>query len=473
MIRDQLPGAASVAALACISTFAAAQTSAINGGGAASVGYDLSAAPYVLNGTTYTSEFTLYNSTTTGATFGTYWASGSGVGQQAFLNNDLTCDINKVTGNNNGACSNTPGGSNTVHYGTSDATLTSSQEATWATNSYGQTLSRNLIQIPSVGDSVAIAVQDTGITKNGGIELSDHDLCEIFSGGYSNFSQITDSKPAPAPGTIEVVYRADGAGTTFLLTNHLGFNVNGGSYVCTPGTDTPAGFTFSATTKFATLFGSANYSCNSTSGLCTITGGPLANTSIAENGAGAEQSELESLTQAVGYVSPDYTTVVPTSPHQGTLLAAGIFQGKTAVLPTTTEITAALAHGTTGDSNLNPPATASAGADPEKWVPLLGKVTAGYPIVGYNAFVLAQCYSDSTVAAGIVAFLSDHYNKSSYTAIQNDNGLVQVSKSGASKFLQAITKHIIANAGSKKKAWNINIENTTYCGTGKGQYPGR
>jgi ABC-type phosphate transport system substrate-binding protein len=377
-----------------------------------------------------------------------------------------------VTGNNGGACSNTPGGANTVHYGASDAVLIASQEATWATNSYGQTLSGNLIQIPSVGDSVAIPVQDTNVTKNGSVQFSDHDVCEIFSGGYTNFSQITDSNPAPAAGTIEVVYRADSSGTSFILTNHLGFNYNG-SYVCTPGTDTPTGFTFSATTKFATLFGAGNYSCNSTSGLCTITGGPLAATSVGESGNAGVQTELESLTQAVGYLSPDYTTIIPTSPHPGTLVVAGIYNGKNAILPTTTQIAAALLHGTTGDTNLKPPATATAGADPNTWVPLVGKVTAGYPIVGYSTFDLAQCYADPTVASGIIAFLTDHYTNSSYIAIQNDNGAVQIPKAGTAKFVEAITSHILSNAGSAKKAWNTNIQNTTFCGTGHNQHPGR
>jgi ABC-type phosphate transport system substrate-binding protein len=473
MSRTHLLGTASAAALACISSFAFAQSvTAIQGGGSTLAKYDYAAAPYVINGTTYTSEMSLYNSTTSGYPFSTYWASGSGVGQQSFLNNDLTCDINKVTGNNGGACGNTPGGTNTVHYGASDATLSSSQEATWATNSYGQTLSRDLIQLPSMGVGIAIPVQNHNVTTNGSIQLSDHDLCEIFSGGFSDFSQITDSNPRPQAGTIDVVYRSDGSGTSFLLTNHLGFN-NNGSYICTPGTDTPAGFTFSATTKFATLFGSGNYSCDSTSGLCTITGGPLAGRSFGENGGGAVQTELESLTSAVGYISPDFTSLDTTSADTSTLVDAAVFQGTHAYLPTTALITAALAKGTTGDTNLNPPTTATAGADPNAWVPLLGKVTAGYPIVGYTTFDVAQCYADPNAASAVIAFLSDHYNNSSYTAIQSDNGFVQVSKSGASKFLEAINSHILGNTGSVKKQWNDNIQNSLFCGTGHNQFPGR
>jgi hypothetical protein len=472
MFRKIWLGSVSVAALACASSLAGAQTSAINGGGAAGDGYDYAGSPYVINGVTYTSEFTLYNSTTTGATFGTYWSTNSGTAQQAFLNDDLTCDINKVTGNNGGLCSNTPGGGDSVYFAASQATLNSTQETTWATNSYGQTIARDLIQLPALGESVAIPVQDTGLTTNGGVQLSDHDLCEIFSGGYTNFSQITDSNPAPAAGTISLVYRVDGAGTTFLLTNHLGFTYNG-SYVCTPGTDTPAGFTYSTTTKFATLFGAGNYSCDSSTGQCTITGGPLVNTAIGVSSLTAMQTEMESLSQAIGYISPDFTTVVPTSPHPGTLVVAALANGRHTYLPTTTAIATALTHGTTGDSNLNPPADASAGANPNAWIPLLGKVTAGYSIVGYSTLDLAQCYADPTIGASILAFLTDHYNNSSYIAIQNDNGLVGVTRTGAVKFVQTINKHIIGNEGSKKKAWNINIQNTTYCGNGPGQFPGR
>jgi hypothetical protein len=147
MTRTHLLGAASAVALACLSNVNAfAAQSTIAGGGSTLAQYD------------YTAEFSLYNSGTNAkqATFGTYYESGSGAGQSGLLNDDLTCDINKVTGNNGGNCT---GGSgvgqpgNTVDYGASDATLSSAQISAWATYPYGQPAAGNLIQLPCHPDA--------------------------------------------------------------------------------------------------------------------------------------------------------------------------------------------------------------------------------------------------------------------------------------------------------------------------------
>ena len=72
MTRTHLLGAASAAALACLSgTNCFAAQSTIAGGGSTLAQYD------------YIAEFGLYNGNTTGAVFGTYYESGSGAGQNA------------------------------------------------------------------------------------------------------------------------------------------------------------------------------------------------------------------------------------------------------------------------------------------------------------------------------------------------------------------------------------------------------
>src|SRR5580693_8022908 len=74
---------------------------AMNGGGGTLGGE-------VLSGTD--GEFALFNAADGKAVFGTFWAAGSGSSQQAFLYNDLTCDIDAVTGANGGACAGPAGG---------------------------------------------------------------------------------------------------------------------------------------------------------------------------------------------------------------------------------------------------------------------------------------------------------------------------------------------------------------------------
>jgi ABC-type phosphate transport system substrate-binding protein len=445
MSRSTLLCAASAAALTCLygAAHAAVPQGTINGGGSTLAQFD------------YIAEFATYAALVSkkDATFGTYWEAGSGTGQKAFLNDDLSCDIDSITGANSSSCSGGAGvgaAGNTVDYGASDATLNSTQIATWATSSFGQSYAGNLIQLPSMGVGVSIPVNDTNITSNGQATLSDNDLCGIFSGKLTNFSQITDSATAPAAGVFKVVYRSDGSGTTFLLTNHL-------NAVCNS-TNTAAGVTFTATTSFASLFSNI------------ATQFPTAIGQKGSNGIANYMAGLLSgpVPQALGYLSPDFTTVDPNSDAtlsngaKSPLVVAGVKNGTTAILPTTVNITTALAHAKLGE-NLTPPSTAAQGANPASWVPLIQTASAGYPIVGYTTFDFAQCYNNTTVLAGVKAFLKDHYgNKATFYPIQNRNGFVTVANSGAARFVKTIDQNILANA----HGWNTDIGDATAC-TGK------
>jgi ABC-type phosphate transport system substrate-binding protein len=464
MSRTQLLGAASAAALACFSTAHAA--SSIQGGGSTLAQF------------AYIDEFSIYNASTTGATFGSSWESGSGAGQSAFLNDDLTCDINKVNGNNGGACSGeAPGTNNYVDYGASDATLSGSQLTAWSTASYGQSVSGNLIQLPSMGVGIAFPVVNTAIKKNGGVSVSDTDLCEIFSGGYTDFSQITDSvtlKGAKSPyaaGAINVIYRGDSSGTSFLLTQHL-------ADVC-KAADTAPGFVFTATTTFASLFnannGGGSFTLNS-SGLYVVTKGLTNGVNDGPKGSSGVATQMENA-PAIGqiaYLSPDFTTVDPKSDalvngKKPTLVVASALQGSKPELPSVAAIKTGLLHPVDG-TNLNPPSTATQGANPALWVPGVAKTSAGYPVVGYTTYDFAQCYADPTIAAGIIGYMKQHLSKSSpFSVSLKNNGFVEVANSKAAKFAKTIEQHILANAGTKANpAWNIDINDKTAC-AGKGR----
>ncbi len=423
----------------------------INGGGATASQADYSGPN---NGNTPTSEFSLFNSTDKKADFGTYWGSGSGTGQQAFINDDLTCDINKVQ--NGGKCSGDPGGANTVHYGASDNPVSSTQLSTWATSSYGQSAAGNFIQIPSFGTGPAVVVNDTnlpeGASSNGLVELSDNDLCGIFSGLITDFSQVTDSKTlTPAPGPITVVFRADSSGTTFLLTNHL-------SAVCT-GANTLAGVTFTATTTFATLFpnGINSYIPNAV--------GENLSSGVADYlaGGGANGTPIP---QAVGYLTPDWTSLTPNSPElvngaPSQLVVAAIFNGKKAYTPTTKNLITGLEHASQGQFLTNP--TISNGANPQVWVPVIQTTSTGYPIVGYATLDFAQCYANAAISTAVIAFLKDHYKKAPYLTIEANNGIVPLKKAGKTGLENLVLDHLDANTGSGNSQWNDNIGNVAAC----------
>jgi ABC-type phosphate transport system substrate-binding protein len=450
MYRIGLLRTLSAAALTAALSPAFAAPVIINGGGGTSVQPDLAGPD---NGSTPVSEFSLFNSTDTKANWGTYWGSGGSTGQQAFINDDLTCDINKVTGANGGACAGPDGGAgNTVDYGTSDAVLTGSQISSWATASFGQTAAGNLIQLPSMGTASAIVVNNPAITSNGALTLSSNDLCGIFSGKITNFDQITDSKTKPTPGAFNVVFRSDGAGQTFLLTSHL-------AAVCT---SKNSAITFTATQTFASLF-------------TTLPGN-----FIGEKGAEGVADEVAgcngALPDAFAYISPDFTTVDPNSnvtlgctingSDQSPLIAAGLVVGKVSYLPTVANITKGLIHPKAGTGqNLTPPSNAQEGANPALWVPVEPVVTLGYPIVGYTTFDFAQCYKTKAIDTAIALFLKQHYQNASYAKIEGANGYVTLRASNASKFLTTINQNILANANG----WNTNFQNATACA----RLPGR
>ena len=357
------------------------------------------------------------------ATFSTYWAAGSAIGQEAFFNDDLSCDIDAVTGTNGGACTGNGGmAGNTVTYAASDAVLTPTQIANWPSLEFGQAVSGNLIQLPSMGVGVAIPVVNAAITQNGAATLSDSDLCGIFSGNITDFSQIPDS-PGLAPGPFKVVY-ANGvvydpngeAGTTFWLTNHL-------AAVCTGG---DSAITFTATSNFASLFPNGQPPGNFI--------GATEGSAVAATLAGCSGP----LPAAIGYVTPDYTTIDPKSGarpcSRRPLVVAGIFVGAQAYTPTWENIATGLTNPVMGQQT-SPPMDAMAGADPANWVPVIETVLKGYPIVGYTTFDFAQCYADLAVPKSLNQFLAKHYQTDPYVEIEHNNGFATMQDVASNRFL--------------------------------------
>jgi ABC-type phosphate transport system substrate-binding protein len=440
------------AVLTCALLASAAPTSpadatatVMNGGGGTLAGETLSGAD---------GEFALFNARPApGSVFGTFWPAGSGPAQKALIIDDLTCDIDAVTGANGGACAGPDGGANTVDFAAPEELLTATQVATWATSSFGQSDAGNLIQIPAFGIAPAIVVNDTNITKNGQLELSDNDLCGIFSGSITDFSQITDTSPKPAPGQFNLVYRTDANALSFLLTNHL-------NAVCNA-SNTQAGITFTATPTFANLFsgGISSWIPNAV--------GESGDAGVANYLSGLSEGAIS---QALGYTSTGWTSLYPdsqTALSNGThsaLLVAALKNGSEKFQPLNADVVKGLENPKAGTGlgageNLTPPANAAEGANPYLWIPLIPVVTTGYPIVGYTEFVLAQCYRTAAVDKGVVAFLTDHYGKAAYQSIQNANGFVTLKQVTANGFLKAIQDNILANDNS----WNTNIGDPTAC----------
>jgi ABC-type phosphate transport system substrate-binding protein len=467
MSRVHLLRTLSAAALSAAAASASATTApaSIQGGGATAAQGNYAGPNNASTGAPQ-SELSTFNAAQSVVAFSTYWGAGSGAGQNAFLNDDLTCDINKVNNLNGQKCSGTvPGTTNYVDYAFSEAVLNATQIAAWSSSSYGQAVSGNLIQLPLHGTGEAIPVVDSNITANGKLELSDNDLCEIFSGGYTNWNQITDSKTLkPAAGAFQVVYRSDSSGSTYILTQHL-------AAVCTAA-NTNAGVTFTATTTFATIFGGTASDVTS-----------FIPNAVPESGSQAVAQQLVNDQQAttpipaIGYLSPDWTSVPPASDsllangQTSPLFVAAIFNGTKAYTPTQANIEAGLDYVTqvAQGSPTAAPTTAAAGELPQSWVPIVQKTSRGYPIVGYGTVDLAQCYANPAVGAAFISYLTKHYSNATYTAIQTNNGLAGIANKGSSIFLKEIQAHILTNEKNQAGPWYTDIQDTKVCAT----VPGR
>ena len=400
MTRKGLLLSTVIGGLTAASASAMAQTN-INGGGS------------TLAQPTYSTEFTTYNNP---SLTWNYAGVGSGSGQNAFLTPDPTLD---------GYAAGTP-----VHFGASDAQLAESQVTAW--NSNRASSAGGLIQVPTFGVPITVPWVLSGHV--GGIALNENDVCGIFSGKITNWSGVTRQHVTPAS-PITVVYRSDSSGTTFLFTQHLATQCNAGN----------SNITFTATKNFASLFG----------------GTPPSNF-VGASGSGGVAGTLLTESSGVAYLSPDYTSIAPNSPTTTSLKVANVVNvhNNTGYQPTIANTTLALTHpGPTAQFGTPPTETPGGNpADPVQWVPVIPDPVAGYPIVGYTTWDVAQCYHlRAAVGTNVRNFLADQYNGVFATNIKN-GGFVPVP---ASYNLQ-IRDVLLGNSSGL----NLNIDNVSAC-TGK------
>ena len=73
-------------------------------------------------------------------------------------------------------------------------------------------VSRGVVQIPTVGGSIAVAYNKPGCT----LKLTQKQVVSIFMGSINNWKQL-----GCGDGSIRVVHRSDGSGTTAAFTESL------------------------------------------------------------------------------------------------------------------------------------------------------------------------------------------------------------------------------------------------------------
>jgi ABC-type phosphate transport system substrate-binding protein len=428
MLLNRLCYGISAAAL-MVGVANAATTTTLNSGGSSA------AAP------TYISLFEKYTSAHPTVLF-SYEGVGSGGGQKAFLNNDIT------------QFENVPAG--TLTYGTivgtqvdfsaSDAPLVASQLTNPATGSYANSsLDGPLIQIPTLGNAITIAYDESLQTTT--LKLTDTEICGVLSGKITDWHSLNSKIPK---GTIiEVGYRSDSSGNTFLLTQHL-------NAVCT-----------SANSSFPTLpvpITKYFYSTTASNNPVFLTTPPANFTG--ENGAPNLAAFAVATPNGLIYITPDFTSIAPDSTSTTSLKVASVVNASNnvAYAPTVANIETGLDNGGTGSTDTTPPSNETAAMDPLNWVPLIPVTTKGYSIVGYTSLEISTCYANKTAGTDLINFLTAE-DSNPYETIIRDNGEAPLANTTAAPFGAAITSDFLSNTSG----YNLNIDNATVCAS----YPGR
>ena len=269
----------------------------------------------------------------------------------------------------------------------------------------------------------------------GVITLNKAQVCGIFSGKFTKWSQVGVTVPANL-NDFKVVYRSDSSGTTELLTRHLQAVWRADSNVA-----------FSGKSTFAQEFPSNT---------------PPA-TFLPANGSGGVATVIGGQTSAITYLSPDPA-------YTGTLKQANLRNSNDNVVysPTADDVNLALQNsGSGGLPGSAPTVTNPAAAgwndvnnagNPFNWIRASVNPTKGYPIAGPTNLVLSQCYTSAAVANDVKDFLTKHYDAGNL--LPGDHLLVALSQD---------TRDAILNTFVTGDAKNLNIGNTTVCGS----YAGR
>ncbi|MCE6978426.1 protein disulfide reductase [Pseudomonas frederiksbergensis] len=312
------------------------------------------------------------------AGFAPYIGVGSGNGKAAFLNNDYAKFVPWWTPDKN------------VHWAASDSKLSTTEFFNYV-NAHGAAWGP-LIQVPSAATSIAIPFNKTG-TAN--VDLSVNQLCGVFSGRLTDWSQITGSGRT---GFITVVYASESSGTTELFTRFLN------AKCAETGT-------FAITTNFASSY-SGGLPANAISAVGSQAVMDLVNSTVPVEAG------------RITYMSPAYAASTLAGLNDATKVAR-----VSGVSPAPANISAAIAA-------VAVPAVANR-ANPNAWVPVFAATTSptdpsvvaypttGYPILGFTNVIFSQCYADGTQSTQVRGFFTRHYGSS---AVPNNDAAITANR---------------------------------------------
>ena len=190
-------------------------------------GQDASNNNYVSANVTAGSIFAAFQ---TASRTASYCQTGSGTGKRVLVGaNSL---------NANGDCRDysaspvgfsAPGSQTDPDFVGSDAPLTADDVADFLNGPRANR--QDLVQVPALGALIALPLKLGNDVFGNPISrpnLSNAQVCDIFSGDATSWDQINPTWPSQP---INVVYRSDGSGTTFAFTQYLAANCNGSQVI--------------------------------------------------------------------------------------------------------------------------------------------------------------------------------------------------------------------------------------------------
>lgn len=375
-------------------------------------------------------------------------------------------------------------------------TASGSTNVSYNTSSWGQPIQLPAFEVP-VAIPVNLSFTPNSQVKSGGnivaggaIQLSGAQLCAIFSGLVTDWSSSTTiptldqngnlvSQPfyytnvgngigtaaqyTTTSAPIKVVYRSDGSGTSFILTNYL-------KAVC-PLIDK------NKTANYAAIFGATNLPSTSFGNLISnINNTTITGTWVGATGSGGVQSGVANTSNSIGYVSGDFVkpyAIASNAPNSASVQneaqrIAGVYVPTTTTTTSPTFIppTPTAVNNAWGDAALTPPSTTStwgaynvyginyAATEPTHGgvavaglsvLPLTAR-TGAYPLSGTTFLYLYSCYGNNTNGQNLINFLNWFYQKP--TANQAPNILRNNSFSPLVSTWQSRVQQGVLTAGS-------------------------
>jgi ABC-type phosphate transport system substrate-binding protein len=261
--------------------------------------------------------------------------------------------------------------------------------------------------VPVIATAISIIFNTTGLTlnSNGTLDLTQNDLCGIFTGVITNWNQTSAN---PGNQAITIVHRSDGSGSTFLTAYDL-------SQMCGPanpftGAGKPSPTDYWNQTGFTQGVGTDSNVLSSSGAVPTDSNAPETvwpNSSTGAKKTSGEIAAVAATTGGIGYVSPSNVL--------GANTAEAYIENYAGNYEPATGTTVAASFAGTSSGDTNPPGYPVDNQTTTLYFPF-PTASAGDALVGYSYGYFYTCYPTrlKDQAAGVKSFFA--YESASKTS---------------------------------------------------------